>query len=383
MFSDPIDSSDAQSFDEDDMYGSDSNVETISLQPDSVEPFSDNTSSTNEGVEEAGLVSETEELCTDLREVLLMVRALCETEGIDVSDISQVTSETQDGQYQGHSPHTSEIISKVVQVTIRERIHITPTTFVHILLTSYTSVIMPRKNNFSIPMGDVTEVVSKTKKSKRGLRTTIEEVPFHSSKQKQSGQASRQAKVVEAQSSHPTQVMHESDTLQLIEPYETDVHDIQTEDTQPQLHGVQAAQELQSIRRRPRRNQSASLISVEENAPLSEDLHPRLSQEFEGVFEMEVLFCVCPNAGTNDEQRLQAGMFPSTFRHIETTFTFSVLDDFLADNLECKTTAQQYYSKLQSITNRMFPDNVPAYCFPTGAAQWNILEGSKYISQWE
>ena len=78
-----------------------------------------------------------------------------------------------------------------------------------------------------------------------------------------------------------------------------------------------------------------------------------------GVFEMEVLFCVCPNAGTNDEQLLQAGMFPSTFRHIETTFTFSVLDDFLADNLECKTTAQQYYSKLQSITNRMFPDNVP------------------------
>lgn len=78
-----------------------------------------------------------------------------------------------------------------------------------------------------------------------------------------------------------------------------------------------------------------------------------------GVFEMEVLFCVCPNAGTNDEQLLQAGIFPSTFRHIETAFTFSVLDDFLADNLECKTTAQQYYSKLQSITNRMFPDNVP------------------------
>ncbi|KAH9004868.1 hypothetical protein EDB86DRAFT_2796565 [Lactarius hatsudake] len=149
--------------------------------------------------------------------------------------------------------------------------------------------------------------------------------------------------------------------------------------------------------------ESASLISVEEeHAPLSGDLHPHLSQEFEdmhaisdtlfdsagnvldpsgghtqctrtaqsgnplitmvnqtGVFEMEVLFCVCPNAGTNDEQLLQAGIFPSTFRHIETAFTFSVLDDFLANNLECKTTAQQYYSKLQSITNRMFPDNVP------------------------
>ncbi|KAH9019735.1 hypothetical protein EDB85DRAFT_2075789 [Lactarius pseudohatsudake] len=78
-----------------------------------------------------------------------------------------------------------------------------------------------------------------------------------------------------------------------------------------------------------------------------------------GVFDMEVLFCVCPNAGPNDEQLLQAGILPSTFRQIETAFTFSVLDDFLADNLECKTTAQQYYSKLQGITNRMFPDRVP------------------------
>ncbi|KAH8979996.1 hypothetical protein EDB86DRAFT_2835619 [Lactarius hatsudake] len=317
MFSDPIDSSDAQSFDEDDMYGSDSNVETISLKPDSMEPFSGQASSTNEGVEEAGLISEMEELCTDLREVHLM-------------------------------------------------------------------------NNFSIPMGDVTEVISKTTKSKRGLQTTVKEVPFRSSMQTQSGQASHQAKVVEAQSTHPTQVMHESDTLQLIEPYETDVHDIQAEDTQPQLNGVQAAKEVQPVKRRPRRNQSASLISVEEeHAPLSGDLHPHPSQEFEdmhaisdtlfdsagdtaqsgnplitmvnqtGVFEMEVLFCVCPNAGTNDEQLLQAGIFPSTFRHIETAFTFSVLDDFLANNLECKTTAQQYYSKLQSITNQMFPDNVP------------------------
>ncbi|KAI9432529.1 hypothetical protein H4582DRAFT_2083395 [Lactarius indigo] len=78
-----------------------------------------------------------------------------------------------------------------------------------------------------------------------------------------------------------------------------------------------------------------------------------------GVFDMDVLFCICPNAGANDEQLLQAGIFPSTFKQIETAFTFSVLDDFLADNLECKTTAQQYYSKLQSITNWMFPDHVP------------------------
>lgn len=78
-----------------------------------------------------------------------------------------------------------------------------------------------------------------------------------------------------------------------------------------------------------------------------------------GVFNMEVLFCICPNAGTRDEQLLHAGLFPSSLKQIETAFTFSVLDDFLLDNLECKTTAQQYYSKLQHITNRMFPDHVP------------------------
>jgi hypothetical protein len=78
-----------------------------------------------------------------------------------------------------------------------------------------------------------------------------------------------------------------------------------------------------------------------------------------GVFDMELLYCICPNAGARDEQLLMARLFPSSFKQIETVFTFSVLDDFLMDNLECKTTAQQYYSKLQSVTSRMFPDNVP------------------------
>ena len=78
-----------------------------------------------------------------------------------------------------------------------------------------------------------------------------------------------------------------------------------------------------------------------------------------GVFDMELLYCICHNAVDRDEQLFQSGLFPSTYKQIETTFTFSVLDDFLTDNLECKTTAQQYYSKLQSITNCMFPGSVP------------------------
>jgi hypothetical protein len=79
----------------------------------------------------------------------------------------------------------------------------------------------------------------------------------------------------------------------------------------------------------------------------------------QGVFEMELLFCACSDSRSRDEQLLSAGLFPATFKQIETLFTFAVLDNFLADNLECKTTAQQYFSKLQSMTSNMFPDHVP------------------------
>jgi hypothetical protein len=90
----------------------------------------------------------------------------------------------------------------------------------------------------------------------------------------------------------------------------------------------------------------------------------------QGVFEMEVLFCACSDGGSKDEQVLKAGLFPATFKQIETLFTFSVLDNFLTDNLECKTTAQQYYSKLQSMTSSMFPDHVPVG--PTDTVILNI-----------
>jgi hypothetical protein len=78
-----------------------------------------------------------------------------------------------------------------------------------------------------------------------------------------------------------------------------------------------------------------------------------------GVFEIEMVFCICSHKDNQDEQLLQSGLFPATFKQIKTLFTFSVLEDFLRDNLECKTTAQQYYSKLQSITSKMFPNLVP------------------------
>ncbi|KAH9009792.1 hypothetical protein EDB85DRAFT_2162272 [Lactarius pseudohatsudake] len=270
---------------------------------------------------------------------------------------------------------------------------------------------MAPKNTYTIPMGDVVEVVAETRRTARGLRTIVKEVPFHSKKGKaKSGQASHSQSRAEptidqvrSQSfGQPSRGEEESHTLQPMEPYENDMPAIQMEDTQPQASGIQAAEEPQPSGRRPRRTRSASLISVEEEDapspgdPLPSSYAPEYMEGISdtlfdpsgdildpsdrytrrtrtaksgnplitiinqtGVFDMDVLFCICPNAGANDEQLLQAGLFPSTFKRIETAFTFSVLDDFLADNLECKTTAQQYYSKLQSITNQMFPHHVP------------------------
>ena len=91
-----------------------------------------------------------------------------------------------------------------------------------------------------------------------------------------------------------------------------------------------------------------------------------------GIFDMEILYCICTNAVEKDEQLINAGLFPSSFKQIDTAFTFTVLDDFLMDNLECKTTAQQYYSKLQSMTNRMFLDKL-------NPVRWNSLMTLTFI----
>ena len=56
-----------------------------------------------------------------------------------------------------------------------------------------------------------------------------------------------------------------------------------------------------------------------------------------GIFEMEAVFCVCSKDANCDKLLLQIGLFPSTFISIKTIFTFAVLDNFLKDNLECKT----------------------------------------------
>ncbi|KAG1834322.1 hypothetical protein DFJ58DRAFT_670655 [Suillus subalutaceus] len=78
-----------------------------------------------------------------------------------------------------------------------------------------------------------------------------------------------------------------------------------------------------------------------------------------GVHRLRVRCCNCPNAMSPDLQMFQRGFFPTSFNKPKTLFTFRVLDDFLLDNLECGTSAMNYYSKLRRMTLRMFPHLVP------------------------
>ena len=78
-----------------------------------------------------------------------------------------------------------------------------------------------------------------------------------------------------------------------------------------------------------------------------------------GIHEIGVRWCCCPNAPKRDMQLMTAGLFPATFRNPRTAFTFRVLEEFHLDNLECKTTPGQFFSRLRRLTNDEFPNAVP------------------------
>jgi hypothetical protein len=77
-----------------------------------------------------------------------------------------------------------------------------------------------------------------------------------------------------------------------------------------------------------------------------------------GVHEIGVRWCCCADAPARDMQLMAAGLFPATFRNPKTAFTFRVLEEFHLDNLECKTTPSQFFSRLRRLTNDEFPNTV-------------------------
>lgn len=78
-----------------------------------------------------------------------------------------------------------------------------------------------------------------------------------------------------------------------------------------------------------------------------------------GVHRLEVIPCRCNPRYSIDMQCMDMGLFPSSFEQVKTAFTFGVLDDFRMDNVECKTSAYNYYNKLVRLTSNEFPQSVP------------------------
>jgi hypothetical protein len=82
-----------------------------------------------------------------------------------------------------------------------------------------------------------------------------------------------------------------------------------------------------------------------------------------GVFTHNILWCLCSGSGGQQHlQLLEAGLFPASISRPQTAFAFDVLDHFLIDALECKTSAMSFFQKLRRLTNNAFPDSVPVRC---------------------
>lgn len=77
-----------------------------------------------------------------------------------------------------------------------------------------------------------------------------------------------------------------------------------------------------------------------------------------GVHRVGFKWCACPNRPEDDMQLFDMGFLPSTFRQVKTVFTFRVLDDFLMENQECHTSANNFFNKLRRITCSAFPHTV-------------------------
>jgi hypothetical protein len=104
--------------------------------------------------------------------------------------------------------------------------------------------------------------------------------------------------------------------------------------------------------------------------PLVNDPQTITVVDTSGLHFLMIRFCRCADALSPDMQLFRTGLFPASFTLLKTAFMFAVLDDFLLDNLECGTSAMNYYSKLQQITSSVFPHLVPVsnvdvlYCIP-------------------
>ena len=78
-----------------------------------------------------------------------------------------------------------------------------------------------------------------------------------------------------------------------------------------------------------------------------------------GVHQLHIGWCWCKAAAEPHIQLLCNCYFPASTKRPSTAFTFSLLDYFHIDSVECKTSALSFFSKLQRLTNSSSPHSVP------------------------
>ena len=95
------------------------------------------------------------------------------------------------------------------------------------------------------------------------------------------------------------------------------------------------------------------------------------------IHHLPVHFCKCEGKSSEEIQLLHMGLFPSTYKDVQTVFTMELLDNYLLQNLECKTSTTHYYSKLWCTTSKAFPSSVPVtlpiYLTQTGQCLSDLL----------
>ncbi|KAK7678330.1 hypothetical protein QCA50_018678 [Cerrena zonata] len=78
-----------------------------------------------------------------------------------------------------------------------------------------------------------------------------------------------------------------------------------------------------------------------------------------GIHHLPTRVCTCNPITDTFVQFLRLGLFPVTHERPQTVFTFRVLEDYDLNNLQTKSSAQGYYSKLKRLTDDCFPHLVP------------------------
>ncbi|KAF8816373.1 hypothetical protein BYT27DRAFT_7221526 [Phlegmacium glaucopus] len=112
------------------------------------------------------------------------------------------------------------------------------------------------------------------------------------------------------------------------------------------------------------------------------DIEHILIVDASGLISLPAIWCAClekaEEAGRPDDAEQ---MLAASYEKIKTVFSFHCLDDYRLSNLECKTSAYQYYQKLRRLTNPAFPHSVPnrynEFCWAT--RQWRNLKLRKWF----